>query len=97
MISGSEPTPVELFAGRSCKRDLSLRTTHEEADVIMVYQVLRIADDGAQSIKVISDDTDVLVLLVHSYSEKELGCRFIIEATSSERMSVDIKATCTQL
>ena len=45
VISGSEPTPVELFVGRSCKRD-DLGTTHEEADVIMVYQVLRIAEDA---------------------------------------------------
>ena len=93
MISDSEPTPVELFAGRSCKRDLSLRTTHEEADLIMVHQVLRKADDGAQSIKVISDDTEVFVILVRFCSEKEVECRLIMEATSSERMSFDIKAT----
>ena len=58
-----------------------------------LYQVLRTADDGAQSIKVISDNTDVFVLLVHVCSEKELGCRLLMEATSSERMTVDIKAT----
>jgi len=30
----------------------------------MVYQVLNIAQNGAQSIKVISDDTNVFVLLM---------------------------------
>jgi len=67
-----------------------LRTTHEEADVTVVYQVLNIAQSGAQSIKVISDDIDVFLLLMHFGSEQKLCCRLIMEATSSERASVDI-------
>ena len=71
IVSGHEPTPVELFSGHLSNRD-DLRTTHEEADVTMVYQVLNIAQSGAQSIKVISDDTDVFVLLMHFCSEQKL-------------------------
>ena len=68
-----------------------LRTTQEEADVTMVYQVLKIAQSSAQSFKVISDETDVFVLLMHFCSEQKLCCRLIMEATSSERFSVDIQ------
>ena len=69
------------------------RTTHEETNVTMVYQVLKIAQSSEQSIKVISDETDVFVLLMHFCSEQKLRCRLIMEATSSERASVDIQAS----
>ena len=57
--------------------------------------MLKIAQSGAQSIKVISDDTDVFVLLMHFCSEHKLCCRLIMEATSSERVNiqVDIQAS----
>jgi hypothetical protein len=64
IVSGNEPIPVEMFCGHLSNRD-DLRTTHEEADITMVYQVLNLAQSGVQSIKVISDDTDVFVLLMH--------------------------------
>jgi len=82
IVSGREPTPVELFSGHLSNRD-DLRTTHEQADVTMVYQVLKIAQSNAQSIKVISDETDVFVLLMHFCSEQKLCCRLIMKATSS--------------
>ena len=44
----------------------TLRTTHEEAEVSIVYQILNIAQsqDDVQTIKVVSDVTDVFVLLM---------------------------------
>jgi len=83
---------VELFSGHLSNRD-DLRTAHEEADVTMVYHMFNIAQSGAQSIKVISDDTDVFVLLMHFFSKQKLCCRLIMEATSSGRASVDIQAS----
>ena len=51
IVSGREPTPVELFSGHLSNREnLRNKITHEEADVTMVYQVLNIAQSGAQSI-----------------------------------------------
>ena len=90
IVSGREPTPVELFSGHLSNRD-DLRTTDEEAAVTMVYQVLNIAQSGVQTIKVISDDTDVLVLLNAFLQQTETV--LIMEATSSERASVDIQAS----
>lgn len=94
VVSGREPIPIELFCGYQFNR-ADLQTTHEEADVTMVYQVLHIAQsqDGIQTIKVICDDTDVFVLLLHFCSQQKLKCSLIMEAASSERVAVDIQAT----
>ena len=39
--------------------------THEEADVLVVHYMIKEAARGHSLIKVVSDDTDVLVLLAH--------------------------------
>jgi len=65
---------VELFSGHLSNRD-DLRTAHDEAYVTMVYQVLNIAENGARSIKVISNDTDVFVLM-HFCSKQKLCCSY---------------------
>ena len=60
----------------------------------MIYQILQIAQLGSvKTIKVICDDTDVFVLLVHFCSQEKLNCALIMEATSCERISVGIQAT----
>ena len=90
-VSGRGPVPIELFRGYQFHR-ADLRTTHEEADVTMVHQVLHL-ENGAQTIKVVSDDTDVFVLLVHFCELMKLKCSLIMEATHSERWSIDIHVT----
>ena len=43
-----------------------LRTTHEEADVILVQQTVNVAvAEGVECITVMSDDTDVVFLLLY--------------------------------
>ena len=96
VVSGRDPVPIELFCGYQLQRT-DLRTTHEEADVTMIYQVLQIAKmDDVQTVKVISDDTDVFVLLLHFSEQEKLKCSIILEPTSCERTSVDIQATVKQ-
>ena len=71
VITGKEPTPIEIC--KANKRDLlDFRTTHDEVDVIIIQQVVKIANMGAKSIRVICDDTDVFVLLITS--SKHLDC-----------------------
>ena len=62
VVSGHDPISIELFCGCQFHRS-DLRTTHEEADVTMVYQMLYIAknQDAVQTIKVICGDTDELI------------------------------------
>ena len=66
---------------------------HEEADVIIPHQVVYLTSLGCCSIKVISDDTDVFVLLVHYYTEKKLTSTLLMEPTSQGRSSVNIGST----
>lgn len=67
--------------------------THEEADVILVNLAVNLAKSGATFVNILSDDTDVFILLVHFYHQEKLSCEMIMSATSCGRAAVDIKAT----
>ncbi len=45
-----------------------MRTTHEEADVIIAQQMVCAATESSSCITIVSDDTDVFVLLLHFLS-----------------------------
>ena len=64
VVIAQDPFPFEICNGVVLQR-VELRTTREEADVTIVKQVVKLAEDGVSSIKVIRDDTDVFVLLIH--------------------------------
>ena len=64
VVTSENPIPNEIVNGRKLLRD-DLRTTHEEADVIIVQQMVNLSQHGCLSIKVICDDTDVFVLLMY--------------------------------
>ena len=73
---------------------IDLKTTHEEADVIIPQQMVYAASQGAKTIIVICDDTDVFVLLFHYYLLRKLTCCLFMEGTSAvERTVIDIAAT----
>ena len=72
VITGKENTPVETYKGELHEHD-DLRTTHEEADVIMVQQVAKVANEGTKSIRVICDDTDVFILLMYFFQKASTG------------------------
>ena len=50
IVSGRYPVTIELFRGYQSHR-ADLRTTHEEADVTMVHQVVHLDKNGVQTIK----------------------------------------------
>ena len=68
--TGRDPVPVELCHGLTIGRE-DLRNAHEEAVVIIIHQMLSIVESSTNdiSISVISDDTDVFVLLIHFYHD----------------------------
>ena len=71
-----------------------LRTTHEEADdIIIVQQMVNLSQHGCLSIKVIGDDTDVFVLLMHFYNEQCLSCILTMESPIAGRSVIDIGAS----
>ena len=63
--------PVDIHRNYIMDR-VDLRTTHEEADVIIPRQAVQAIEEGAVCIKVICDDTDVFVFLLHVYLMKGL-------------------------
>ena len=69
--SGQDPTPVQVWNNGTIQRE-DLKITHEEADVIIVHHLVRIASGASDDsyIKVVCDDTDVFVLLIHFLSRE---------------------------
>ena len=91
MVTGEDPYPVEIK-----NEDISFRydfeTYQEKADTIIVQQVLKCASE-TNRISVVSDDTDVFVLLVHHYEEAKLRLPMRMESPSKERAVIDIQLT----
>ena len=75
---------------------MDLRVTHEEADVIIVNQVVKIAQEHCTSIHVVYDDTDVFVLLIHFYASQDIYTNIYMVPTNTTRSAVDIGATARQ-
>jgi hypothetical protein len=69
-----------------------LVSQQKEADTIIVQQVLGYAGEALQ-ISVVSDDTDVFVLLLQHYHQAGLDVPLIMESPRKGRAIVDIKST----
>ena len=95
MVTGSQPVSLELHMGQ-CKLRPDLKTTHEEADVIIVQRVIHLSNRGVDTIQVICDDTDVFVLLLHFYVKLSLTSELSMIGTTSNRSTTDIKATAAK-
>ena len=91
VVTGEDPCPTEIK-----NEDISIRydleTHHEEADIIIVQQALKGASE-ARRVAVVSDDTDVFVLLVHHYEEAKLNLPMTMESPSKGRAVIDIQQT----
>ncbi|KAG0714433.1 hypothetical protein GWK47_014176 [Chionoecetes opilio] len=70
-----------------------MNTTHEEADIIIVQQMLMAAKEKPTSFTVLSDDTDVFVLLLHYYLEDSLKFMVGMKSPIKDRAIVDIGKT----
>ena len=74
VITEAEPVLKEVHAGTTSSRH-DLKTTHEEADVFIVQQAIALANTGSKSLRILCDDTDVFVLLLHFYLILCLTCK----------------------
>ena len=52
---------------------------HDEADVSLISYMLHAASSGAQTVRILSDDTDVFVLLVYWAWKAEVSCHVQME------------------
>ena len=59
VITGQNETPIEINMHVKIERE-GMRTTHEEADNILVQQMVYVVKETGKDVSVISDDTDVL-------------------------------------
>ena len=84
----------EIASGvRIDHRDLC--STHEEADILITQHAISLSLLG-KSVRVVCDDTDVFVLLVHFYNSKCKGSNaapMIMSSPLKERAVVDIRTT----
>ena len=94
VITGEDTTPVQIWNTATVQRH-DLKTTDEEADVIIIHHLVRIgaAINGYSNIKVICDDTDVLLLLVHFYIEQQMTINVTMEGPNTGRSIIDIDQT----
>ena len=93
IVTGDDPTPMEITRNAKIPRG-DLKTTHEEADNIIAQQMTFVAKHSTGGISVISDDTDVFVLLLYLYKKHNMKNKVIMESPIQEgRTIVDIRAT----
>ena len=94
VITGKDPTPVQVWINGTVQRQ-DLRTHHEEADVIIIHHLVHIASAASDDahIKVICDDTDVFVLLIHFYIKEKMTANISMASPCVGRVIVDIRQT----
>lgn len=69
--------------------------SHDESDVTMISHMLQAAESGKGTIRILSDDTDVFVLLVYWVWKAELRSRVQMERWDGA--VIDINTTCLLL
>ena len=79
VITGPEPQPVQVGIG-----EWQTAITHEEADVIMAYHMIQEAAAKHSRIRVISDDTDVLLIFAHHLHAHTNNLPHTIQVTMEE-------------
>ena len=93
-VTGADAVPIEISEGGVVISRADLTTSHEEADNVIVQQVLSYAAENAESkITVVADDTDVFVLLLHYYHMANLKNVVLMESPIKGRTVVDIGTT----
>ena len=75
VITGQNETPIEINMRVKIERE-DMRTTHEEADNILVQQMVYVVKETGENVSVISDYTDMFAMLLHntrSYTDYYYG------------------------
>ncbi len=91
------PTPVQVWNSFSLQREY-LKTNHEEADVIIVHHLVRIASEASDAsyIKVVCSDIDhVFVQLIRFYLEKNMTMNVSMESQCAGRTIIFHQTTLT--
>ena len=87
------PTPVHVWNSFSFQREY-LKTNHEEADVIIVHHLVRIASEASDELytKVVCNDiSHVFVQLIRFYLEKNMTMNVSMESPWAGRTIISTK------
>lgn len=90
-LAGVDDVPVEINMGVRLERT-DLSSCHEEADPILVQHAISRCMQG-EKVRVISDDTDVFLLLLHFYVSKKCTSDLYMCSPVANRSVVDLRAT----
>lgn len=94
VVTGQDPVPIEISEGGVVISRADLATSHEEADIIIVQQVLScVAENSESNITIVADDTDVFVLMLHYYHMANLKNIVLMESPIKGRTVVHIGKT----
>ena len=94
VVTWEDPVPIEMSEGEVVISRADLATSHEEADNITVQQVFSCDTENAESkITIISNDTNVFVLLLHYYHMANLEKIVLMEFSIKGRTVVQIGKT----
>ena len=95
IVTSDNDCPEECQNGvRKIREDM--RKSHEEADVIIPQQISSAIASGYNNFKVISEDTDIFVLLCHFYHEKCWTAQIYMEVFISDNVITCIKSSVDQ-
>ena len=94
VVTGEDPVPIEISGCGVVISRADLATSHEEADNVIVQQVLSCAAENEESkITVVAGDTDVFVLLLHYHHMANLKNVVLMKSPIKGRTVVDIGKT----
>lgn len=89
IVTGGSSVPVEICDGKVTYND-EMAVTHEEADTIIIYQIIQA---GANKVQVVADDTDIFVLLCHFVHINVIRGQVWMVSPQKNRAVIDINAT----
>ena len=70
---------------------------HDEADITIISYLFQAADAGRQVVRILSDDSDIFVLLVYWTWRYDLQVRVSEQMEKWDGVVLDINATCANL
>ena len=91
-VTGETDSPIDIHKSITIEK-VYLKTTHEEADHILPHQMVATAQENKKGVSVVSNDTDVFVLLLHYYQAQNLSIPVVMESPIKERAVIGISQT----
>ena len=91
-VTGETDSPIDIHKSITFEK-VDLKTTHEEADHFLPHQMVATAQENKKGVSVVSNDTDVFVLLLHYYQAQNLSIPVVMESPIKERAVIDVSQT----